>query len=71
MPNEGASHEGSRYAHDPEYGGKLSLADWREARLGSAAEQERPMPPDHPRVRELVGSQAMAGWGTPVLSGLK
>lgn len=57
---------GSRYAHDPEYGGKVSMSGWREAaRLGGQAgpPQGPPpsMPPDHPRVRELIGAHAAAG----------
>ena len=57
------AHMGSRYVHDPEYGGKVSLSGWREAKLGSeaGAPPQPSMPPDHPRVRELIGAHAAAG----------
>lgn len=51
----------SRYQHDPEYGGKVSLSGF-QGNKGSSPEGPQalpPMPPDHPRVRELIGSEAM------------
>ena len=55
---------GSRYQHDPEYGGKVSLSEYQNARAPSPSGPEHlpPMPPDHPRVRELIGSEAAARW---------
>ncbi len=52
----------SRYQHDPEYGGKVSLSGFQNAKAASPPGLEHlpPMPPDHPRVRELIGSEAAA-----------
>ncbi len=58
-----STNSSSRYQHDPEYGGKLSLSGWKEAKSG-AMDEPRPlprMPPDHPRVRELVGAESVNG----------
>ncbi|EIE26162.1 hypothetical protein COCSUDRAFT_61152 [Coccomyxa subellipsoidea C-169] len=58
-----STNGGSRYQHDPEYGGKLSLSGWKEAKSGAAQPPQPtpPMPPDHPRVRELAGAETAAG----------
>lgn len=50
----------SRYQHDPEYGGKVSLSGFQNTKAASSTGPEHPppMPPDHPRVRELIGSEA-------------
>lgn len=58
-----STNGGSRYQHDPEYGGKLSLSSWKEAKSGARDESKPPprMPPDHPRVRELVGAENVNG----------
>ena len=58
---------GSRYVHNPEYGGKVSLSGWREAKVGSEAGAPPAPPPsmspDHPRVCKLNGAHAAAGCG--------
>jgi len=54
------TNQSSRYQHDPEYGGKVSLAGFQKDKESSpSGPQHVPnMPPDHPRVRELIGSEA-------------
>lgn len=58
-----STNSSSRYQHDPEYGGKLSLSGWKEAKAGApqAPQPTPPMPPDHPRVRELAGAETASG----------
>jgi hypothetical protein len=57
----------SRYRHDPEYGGIVSLSSWKDAKSDTTSGPQplRPMPPDHPRVRELIGSEASARYSLP------
>lgn len=52
----------SRYQHDPQFGGKISLSGYQGAKSDSPSSPQPlpPMPPDHPRVRELIGSEAVA-----------
>ncbi|CAL8461905.1 g1436 [Coccomyxa elongata] len=58
-----STNSSSRYQHDPEYGGKLCLSGWKEAKAGApqAPQPTPPMPPDHPRVRELAGAETASG----------
>lgn len=58
---------GSRYQHDPEYGGTVSLSGWKDAKSDTPPVPQPlpPMPPDHPRVRELIGSEAAARYNLP------
>lgn len=58
-----STNSGSRYQHDPEYGGKLSLSGWKEAKSGAVQPPQPapPMPPDHPRVRGLAGAETVNG----------
>ena len=59
----------SRYQHDPEYGGTVSLSGWKDAKSDTplVLQPLPPMPPDHPRVRELIGSEAAARYSLPWL----
>ena len=61
---------GNWYQHDPEYGGKVSLSGFQNARATSPTGHEHlpPMPPDHPRVRELIGSEAATRWEAQLIS---